>query len=255
MTDAQSSGQEQKNIWKVIKVVPENIDTYSLFLEGSDEKFARRRAGQFVSLSIMTPDGWSAPHPFSIAGAPEDSTLHLTIKKTGQFTSAIPDLKPGTEVRCRGPLGLFFQDIDAKPAIIMMAGGVGITPFLSVLRHFRNIKARNIVILFWVNRTMEDVFATDEIQGMTSDLNLRVIYCLSRADDVEGYYRQEYPGVFYEKGRLSGEILKRHGATKEASFYLCGPPPMMASALVEAGSLNVDQGLVEKETFAWQGKG
>jgi NAD(P)H-flavin reductase len=255
MTDAQSSGQEQKNIWKVIKVVPENIDTYSLFLEGSDEKFARRRAGQFVSLSIMTPDGWSAPHPFSIAGAPEDSTLHLTIKKTGQFTSAIPDLKPGTEVRCMGPLGLFCQDIDAKPAIIMMAGGVGITPFLSVLRHFRNIKARNIVILFWVNRTMEDVFATDEIQGMTSDLNLRVIYCLSRADDVEGYYRQEYPGVFYEKGRLSGEILKRHGATKEASFYLCGPPPMMASALVEAGSLNVDQGLVEKETFAWQGKG
>ena len=136
----------------------------------------------------------------------------------------------------------------------MMAGGVGITPFLSVLRHFRNIKARNIVTLFWVNKTMEDVFATDEIQGMTRDLNLRVIYCLSRADDVEGYYRQEYPGVFYEKGRLSGDILKRHGAAKEASFYLCGPPPMMESALAEASSLHVDQGAIERETFAWRGK-
>ena len=247
MTDA-------KNIWMIVKVVPENQDTYSLYLEGSDEKFAKRRAGQFVSISIMTPDGWSAPHPFSIAGAPEDPVLCLTIKKAGQFTSAIPDYKLGTEVRCMGPLGLFCKDIDTKPSVFMMAGGVGVTPFLSVLRHFRNIKAKNIATLFWVNKTMEDVFATDEIQEMTRDLNLRIVYCLSRADDVEGYYRQEYPGVFYEKGRLSGEILKRHGATKEASFYLCGPPPMMESALTEVGNLNVDPKAIEKETFAWPGK-
>ena len=254
MTDAKSTGQEQKNIWTIIKVVPENQDTYSLYLEGSDEKFAKRKAGQFVSLSIMTPDGWSAPHPFSIASAPEDPVLCLTIKKTGPFTSAIPDLKPGAEVRCMGPIGLFCKDIDTKPRVVMMAGGVGITPFLSVLRHFRNIRAKNIAILFWVNRAMEDVLATDELQEMTRDLTLRVVYCLSRADDVQGYYRQEYPGVFYEKGRLSGDILKRHGATEEASFYLCGPPPMMESALTEVGNLNVDPKAIEKETFAWPGK-
>jgi NAD(P)H-flavin reductase len=255
MTDAKNTGQEQKNIWKIVKVVPENQDTYSLFLEGSDEKMAKRRAGQYVSLSIMRPDGWSEPHPFSVAGGPEDHILRVTIKKTGQFTSAIPDFKPGTEVRCMGPVGLFCKDIDAKPVVVMMAGGVGVTPFLSVLRHFRNIKAKNITALFWVNKTMEDVFAINEIQEMTRDLTLRVVHCLSRADDVDGYYRQEYPGVFYEKGRLSGDILKRHGATKEASFYLCGPPPMMESALAEVGNLNVDQRAIEKENFTWQGKG
>jgi NAD(P)H-flavin reductase len=249
-----NADQLKKNIWNVVKVVPENLDTYSLYLEGSDEKFAKRKAGQFLSISIMRPDGWSEPHPFSIAGAPEDPILRMTIKKAGQFTSAIPDLKPGTEVRCMGPLGLFCKEIDTKPKIVMIAGGVGITPFLSVLRHFRNIKAKNIATLFWVNRTMEDVFATEEIHDMTRDLTLRVVYCLSRADDVEGYYRQEYPAVFYEKGRLSGEILKRHGATKDASFYLCGPPPMMESALAEAGSLNVDQKAIEKENFSWPGK-
>jgi len=250
-----NADQLKKNIWNVVKVVPENHDTYSLYLEGFDEKFAERKAGQFLSLSIMSPDGWSDPHPFSIAGAPEDPVLRLTIKKTGKFTSAIPDLKPGTPVKCMGPIGLFCKDIDNKPKIVMMAGGVGVTPFLCVLRHFRNIKAGNIVTLFWVNKAMEDVFATDEIQEMTRDLTLRVVYCLSRADDVEGYYRQEYPGVFYEKGRLSGEILRRHGATKEASLYLCGPPPMMESALAEVGSLNVDQSAVEKESFTWLGKG
>ena len=145
MTDAKNTGQEQKNIWKIVKVVPENQDTYSLFLEGSDEKMAKRRAGQYVSLSIMRPDGWSEPHPFSVAGAPEDHILRVTIKKTGQFTSAIPDFKPGTEVRCMGPVGLFCKDIDAKPLVVMMAGGVGVTPFLSVLRHFRNIKAKTYI--------------------------------------------------------------------------------------------------------------
>ncbi len=255
MTDAKNTGQDQKNIWKIVKVAPENIDIYSLYLEGSDEKFAKRRAGQFVSVSIMRPDGWSEPHPFTIAGAPEDPILRLTIKKAGQFTSVIPDFKPGTEVRCMGPTGVFCKDIDTKPLVVMMAGGVGITPFLSVLRHFKNIKAGNIVTLFWVNRTMEDVFSTEEIRVMTMELKLTVVYCLSRADDVQGYYRQDYPGVFYEKGRLSGDILKRYVATKEASFYLCGPPPMMESALAEVGSLNVDQSAVEKENFAWAGKG
>ena len=250
-----NADQLKRNIWNVVKVVPENLDTYSLYLEGSDEKFARRKAGQFASLSIRGPDGWSDPHPFSIAGAPEDPILCLTITKAGKFTSAIPDLKQGTPVKCMGPIGLFCKDIDRKPAIVMMAGGVGVTPFLSVLRHFRNITAKNIVTLFWVNKTMEDVFATDEIQQMTRDLTLRAVYCLSRADDVEGYYRQEYPGVFYEKGRLSGEILKRYGATKDASFYLCGPPPMMESALAEVGSLNVDQAAIEKENFTWQVSG
>jgi NAD(P)H-flavin reductase len=253
MTDIKSAGQDQKNIWRIIKVVPENQDTYSLYLKGSDERIAQRKAGQFVSLSIMTPGGWSTPHPFSAAGAPEDPVLRLTIKKAGQFTSAIRDLKSGTEVRCMGPIGAFCKDIDSKPLVVMMAGGVGITPFLSVLRHFRNIKAKNIATLFWVNKTMEDVFATDEIQAMTGELKLTVVYCFSRVDDVQSYYRQEYPGVFYEKGRLSGDILKKYGAIKEASFYLCGPPPMMEAALVEVGSLNVNQSVVEKENFAWTG--
>jgi len=250
-----NADQLKRNIWNVVKVVPENLDTYSLYLEGSDEKFARRKAGQFASLSIRGPDGWSDPHPFSIAGAPEDPILCLTIKKAGKFTSAIPDLKPGTPVKCMGPIGLFCKDIDRKPVIVMMAGGVGATPFLSVLRHFRNIRAGNKVTLFWVNKTMEEVFSLDGINSMTRNLTLTVVHCLTREDDLQRYFRQEYPGVFYEKGRLSGDILKRYGATKDASFYLCGPPPMMESALTEVGSLNVDQSAIEKENFTWQVSG
>ncbi|HVO67297.1 MAG TPA: hypothetical protein VMT12_12510 [Syntrophales bacterium] len=250
--DEKSIDQDQRNIWKVVKVVPENHDINSLCLEGSDEKFSRRKAGQFASLIIMRPEGWSEPHSFSIASAPEDSILRLTIKKVGKFTSAIPDLKPGDPVKCIGPLGIFCKDADIKPVIVMLAGGVGVAPFLSVLRHFRNIKAGNKVILFWVNKGIEDVFSSAEIGAMTNELALSAVYCFSREDDVQKYVRQEYPGIFYEKGRLSGDILKRYRVTKDAAFYLCGPPPMMESALTELDSLGVDQSAVQQERFTWE---
>ncbi|MGD0276070.1 MAG: FAD-binding oxidoreductase [Syntrophales bacterium] len=254
MTDI-NANQSQSNIWKVVKVVSENHDINSVYLEGTNEKFTGRKAGQFVSVMIMSSDGWSEPHPFTISGAPENAILRLTIKKEGRkegrFTSAIPDLKPGTPVKCMGPLGIPCKDIDIKPLIIMMAGGVGITPFLSVLRHFRNIKAGNKVTLFWVNKTIEDVFSSKEIEEMTQELKLTVVHCLSREDDVQSYFQQLYPRVFYEKGRLSGDILKRHSVYKNAEFYLCGPPPMMEAALKELDSLNVDLSAVKQEKFSY----
>jgi ferredoxin-NADP reductase len=133
-----------------------------------------------------------------------------------------------------------------------MAGGVGITPFLSVLRHFKNIKAGNKVTLFWANKAIADVFSSDEIEKMTQELSLTVVHCLSREDDVQRHFQQQYPHILYEKGRLSGDILKRHGVTKDATFFLCGPPSMMEAALKELDNLHVDPSAVKQENFTWQ---
>jgi len=251
MTSANAE-QEEKNIWKVVRVVAENHDVNSLYLEGADEKFSRRRAGQFASIRVPGPEGWSEPHPFTISAAPEDSLLRMTIKKEGAFTSAIPDLKPGTPVKVMGPLGVFCKAVDSQPEIVMIAGGVGITPFLSVLRHFRNSKADNKVLLFWSNKTLSDVFCQDELRGMTRDIALTVVHCLSREDDVQGYFDAGTPREHYEKGRLSAEILKRYGVRRDAAFYLCGPPPMMEATLKELATLGVDPAAVEEERFIWK---
>ncbi|OPY92665.1 MAG: Flavohemoprotein [Syntrophaceae bacterium PtaU1.Bin231] len=241
----------ERNIWKVVKVVPENHDITSIYLEGTDEKFARRFAGQFASIMVKRGEGWSEAHPFTISAAPEDANLRFTIKKEGSFTSAVPDLKPGDPVKCMGPLGVFCKNIDTKPRIVMLAGGVGITPFLSALRHFVNAKAGNAVTLFWVNKTLADTFAADEIGGMTRQLNLTVVHCLSREEDVQRFFHPAAPRVLYEAGRLNADILKKHGFDKEAAFYLCGPPPMMESALADLGGLGVPPETVNSEKFAY----
>lgn len=242
--------QDDKNIWNIEKVIPETEDTASIYLKGYDEKFAVRKAGQFASVRIMTPEEWSEPHSFTISNAPEDPFLRLTVKKAGEFTAAILDLKPGSPVICMGPLGTFCKDIDTKPTIAMIAGGVGITPFLSVLLHFRNKGLKNKAALFWVNRTFADTLYGNEIEELTEMLNLRFVHCFSREDNVQQYFKQRYPNLFYEKGHLSGDILKRRGVDKNASFYLCGPPPMMEASLKEVAGFGIDPMTVEQEKFS-----
>jgi ferredoxin-NADP reductase len=129
---------------------------------------------------------------------------------------------------------------------------VGITPFLSVLRHFRYRKATNRVVLFWSNKTRADIFCGDELGAMTGELGLTVVHCLSREENVEGYFSPATPRVHYEKGRLSAGILESHGVTRDAAFYLCGPPPMMEAALKELQTLGVDPAAVEEERFVWK---
>lgn len=251
---ADAALQDERNICTVIKVEPENQDINSLYLQTAGNDFAARKAGQYASIRIVRPDGWSEPHPFTISGAPEDPFLRLTIKKEGAFTSAIPDLKQGDKVKCMGPLGMFCKDIDARPAIVMIAGGVGITPFLSVLRHFRNVQAANAVTLFWVNRGKDDIICGEEITALSTELDLTVIHCLSRDENAIGYNDPAYPRVVYEKGRLNPEVLKRHGVSAGAAFYLCGPPPMMESALSDLNQLGIPPEAVEREKFSWDKK-
>ena len=245
--------KESKNVWKVIKTEPENHDTTSLYLEGGNAKFSTRRAGQYASIRIMRADGWSEPHPFTISAAPEDQNLRLTIKKSGVFTTSIQDVQPGTPVKCAGPLGVFCKDIDTKDDIVMIAGGVGITPFLSVLRHFQNIDAKNSAILFWSNKTIEDSFAADELNVMTKELNLTVIHALTREENVQKYIQDAFPQVLYASERVGKELLQRYvDGIHKASIYLCGPPKMMDFVLEDLKNLDIDPKSVAMESFSWE---
>jgi predicted ferric reductase len=244
--------KDSENTWKILKTEPENHDTTSLYLEGDDERLSKRRAGQWASIRVLREDGWSEPHPFTISCAPEDEILRFTIKKAGVFTSSIPELKPGTPVRVEGPFGVFCRDIEKRQEIAMIAGGVGITPFLSVLRYFSNIRAKNRVTLFWTNKTIEDVFATDELKGMTRDLNLKIIHTISREKDVEKYFQAEYPNVLYMPGYATREVLQKHLDFTRTSFYVCGPPRMQESILKELEACGVDPKSVERENFSYQ---
>jgi len=244
----------EDKIWRVLKTEPENHNITSLCLEGDDERLKKRRAGQWASIRVLREDGWSEPHPFTIACAPQDEILLFTIKKAGTFTASISDLRPGTEVKVEGPFGVFCRDIEKRAEIALIAGGIGITPFLSVIRRMRNIRAKNTVNLFWTNKTIEDLFAAHELNETTRGLNCKVIYTISREKDAEKYFQNDYPRVLFLSGHITREVLAEHLQLPDTSFYLCGPPRMQESILNELEACGVDPDSVNREQFTYQEK-
>lgn len=236
---------------RVLRTVREDDHTTSVYIDtGDDERFRNFRPGQFATLRVMEDGAWSAAHPFTIAAAPGEA-LRLTIRGRGRFTSLlVPGLRDGDEVRCAGPYGVFCQDIERSEQIVMIAGGVGITPFLSVLRSFEQSGAANGVVLFWSNKTYGDAFAAAELEAMTGKLDLTVVHVLTREANPHHYADPALPAVHFEKGHLSREMLARHVRSRSASFYLCGPAPMQEHALEELRAFGVDPGGVETERFA-----
>jgi hypothetical protein len=110
----------------------------------------------------------------------------------------------------------------------------------------------NAVTLFWVNRGKDDIICSDEIKAMTKELGLTVIHALSRDENALSYNDPAHPRVVYEKGRLNSEVFKRHGVSTSAAFYLCGPPPMMESALADLNQMGIPPEAVEQEKFSWK---
>lgn len=238
---------------KVVKTVKENADTTTVVIDVEDERFSSFAPGQFATLRVMEDGTWSKPHPFTISGAPGDS-LQMTIKGNGRFTSeVIPSLDSGAQVQCAGPYGMFCKDIALKEEIVLIAGGVGITPFLSVLRHFAKTGAGNTCTLFWCNKTFADAFAASELEELANKITLRIVHVLSRESNPDLYYEEDKPHIRFERGHFSREILQRHIVSPSASFYLCGPTAMQETVLDELSAYGIARDTVEKEQFLYNG--
>jgi NAD(P)H-flavin reductase len=133
----------------------------------------------------------------------------------------------------------------------MIAGGVGITPFLSVLRHFRNINANTRAALIWTNKTMEDTFANDELTEMANELNLKIVYTLSREKEVDKYFQGDIP-ITCASGYVTKNVLQDHLDVPHTAFYLCGPPKMQEFVLGELEFCGIDPASVETEQFTYE---
>jgi len=238
--------------WDVERTERETHDTTSLVLSRADGAgaFAARRAGQFATLRVRRPMGWSEPHPFTISCPPGGDSLRFTIKASGDFSTAIGKVAAGTPVLCEGPYGVFCPDFARERNVVMIAGGVGITPFLSAIRHAATVAPEARITLIWGNKTRADIIAADELAQLARTPLLTLVHVLSQADDAP--VADAPDGVAFETGFVGADILKRRIDPAAATYYLCGPKPMqrfVLAALREA--FGVKPGQVERELFFW----
>jgi predicted ferric reductase len=206
------------------------------------------RPGQFAYLTFVK-DGKRLPaHPFTISSSPVQDDLTFTIKESGDFTSEIPALPPGTEAHIEGPYGRFshtnFRD---NSSLLFIAGGVGITPMLSMLRILQTDDPDRQVLLLWGNRRPEDVFLREELASFSSNMkNLRIVHVFSEAgDDVtDGFGEHSY-------GFIDGRTITEYIDDYETwDVFLCGPPVMMNKVRPELRNVGFAPGRIHMERFS-----
>ncbi len=213
---------------KVVEIRQETPRVKSLILDLPN--WTAHLAGQHVDVRLTAEDGYQAQRSYSIASAPEDKNLMLTVEhiEDGEVSPYLTDvLQVGDQLELRGPIGGYFVwntgDVgdDGSP-LLFVAGGSGIAPLMAMIRHRASSEKRIPTKLLFSSRSYDEVIYRDELDRLVAtDSSLRVIHTLTRQQpqDWTGYGR-----------RIDRSMLAEVAwpAAEKPLAYTCGP-----TALVE----------------------
>ena len=222
----------------VLSIKWENDDIYTLTLK--TKKKMNFKAGQFCFLRLDNHKLY-ARHPFSISSAPEEDILSFAIKNTGRFTSAVSKLQVGDKINLDGSFGIFTAKRKLQD-VVFIAGGIGITPFRSLLKNFSNLHRQGKHVLIYCAKKEKDLVFRQDIENLPN-IDLKTICILSE---------EKNDTADYLHGYLSKEILME--AIKDLQnpyFYICGPEPLKDSSVKIIKSLGISKERIIFESFFW----
>ncbi|MBI3623274.1 ferric reductase-like transmembrane domain-containing protein [Candidatus Pacearchaeota archaeon] len=228
--------KQRKNQFFLKEIKQETNDTFTLVIEPKQP--VAFKPGQFFFLRL---DGRKlyARHPFSVSNVPE-KYLNFTIKDTGRFTKEAKNLKPGDEIRIEGPFGKFIVDDDNEKDLVFIAGGVGITPFMSMIKDNINKSVKRNIILLYGSKTEKDIIFKKELDSISQSW-FRKVYVLSNEKTDN-----------YDFGRIDEKILLKYVKdVKDKKFYICGPKAMMDSLKQTLKKLRIKKEDIVIEDFFW----
>jgi predicted ferric reductase len=193
--------------------------------------------GQFAFLRLGGEE-----HPFTLSSSPSRTGgIAFSIKASGDYTGTLADTVAGAQARVMGPFGRFSYVHLAGGDLLLIAGGIGVTPMISMIRHLADNDSERAVTLLCANRTEADIVFREELDRLAAGMSgFRVVHVLSRQDEWAG-----------EKGHIDAALLKRVLTAREraAHVFLCGPRPMMRSVRKALRRVGVPRARVHTETF------
>jgi ferredoxin-NADP reductase len=189
-------------------------------------------SGQATEIAINKKGWQEEKRPFTFTSLPGDDYLEFTIKtypgRKG-VTNELLNLKPGDELILHDVWGA----ISYKGEGVFIAGGAGVTPFLSIFRYLKSRNEINRNILIFANKTKADIIHEEEFKSILGDAFINIL-----SDE-------EFAG--YAHGRITEDFLKAHIANFDKPFYVCGPPTMMDAIQNQLKNLGVADNLLVVE--------
>jgi predicted ferric reductase len=235
--------------WQVVDLQPEAPNVWTVKLSPpAGEPVYDYLPGQFQFITFYR--GRNLPveeHHWTISSSPSNKEfVSSTIKALGDFTATIKNTRPGDTAAVQGPFGRFSHVLHpAETDLVFVAGGIGITPLMSMLRYMNETNDKRDVLLLYGNPNTEQIVFRHELSEIEAGdaPRLKVVHVLSAPDeDWEG-----------ERGHIDGDKLE-HYCGKDLSgktFYVCGPPPMVTGVVHALQSAGVSHRQIRMEIFSF----
>ncbi len=231
-------------VGEITKIVKETHDVNSYLVKTDHDDFI---PGQYALISIVDKPNLSQKKaPITFSNAPGEKMLRLTVKAIGEFTNDLTKLKAGDKLKLDGPKGetLNFDD-SIKEDVVFMAGGSGITPFMSAIDYAVSKGMKNNLMLIFGNRTEDDIIFLQRLNQIESENEkISIVHFLESGDEEK-----------YELGFITKEkVLKHVDSLSEKIWYICGPPAMNDACYQILLDIGVPEENIRREKWEIAGK-
>jgi predicted ferric reductase len=220
---------------KVDRVVIEGPGVVSVIMRGRKLHKLAAQGGQFFSWRFLTQGHLLVAHPYSLSAAPTEHYVRITVKDLGDHSRSLALLRPGTRVFVEGPYGAFTAGRASSPHVVLVGGGVGITPIRAIIEEFKN--GVQMDVIFRASKE-EDLVLREELDYLAanSDGTIRVHYLLGP--------RKNHP-------MDARALTKLVPSFADADVYICGPTPLVESVRKAAQDVGVPKDKFHDEAFAY----
>ena len=247
------AAQTARKSWRpfhVVKIVEESSVINSLYLEPEDgNALLPFKPGQFLTLRITPPNSDEIlSRTYTVSSSPSDPYYRISVKREGQVSNYLHDhIDTGSVIEVKAPNGAFWMDMDERRPAVLLAGGVGITPMLSMVRQaasdgFSRRYHRPITLIHAAQTTEQRAFAKELSQFQEkSGGAFTYVSVISHPTEAET------AGVQYHRsGRISAELIQKLLPIDDYDFYICGPAEFMQAMY----DILIQLGVADNRIFA-----
>jgi ferredoxin-NADP reductase/nitrite reductase/ring-hydroxylating ferredoxin subunit len=215
---------------KLLEKIPKSgTDVMSFkFSKSDDHNHLKYRAGQFAIIDLGTKEDPKGPlRSFTMASSPTEDVIQITTRiRDTPFKKKLASLEIGSTAKITSPLGKFVLPDDHSKPVVFIAGGIGVTPFRSMIRYATDKQVPSQVTMFDSNRNVENTLFKEEFDDcLKRNNNLKIVYTITEEEQSKN--AEEWKG---ERGFINESMLTKYLTRDEldnSTFYICGPPGML----------------------------
>ncbi|MFT5209206.1 MAG: ferredoxin-NADP reductase [Flavobacterium sp.] len=240
-----ADAEEKRNQWlpyTVTDIKKESLNITSFYLSADGHQKTPFKAGQYLTVKA-TINGVRQIRTYTISSSPNEEIYRISVKEERHVNDDTPngvfsaylhkDVKIGDTIEAKAPSGEFSLDTSSERPIVLIAGGIGITPMISMVRHLQleglRIRSNRQVTILTSDKTIDQRPFHEELKRLSHGTGGRVKYFSALTDNVKGL---EIGQDYSHKGRISRKLIEMavpKNAYSTTDFYLCGPTTFMQS--------------------------